>query len=67
MFAKNMGQTDRLIRAIFGVVAIILFFTLAGGLKWLALVVGIVMLATSAMGSCPPYQILGINTCKTKG
>lgn len=67
MFAKNMGQTDRLIRAIVGVVAIILFFTLAGGLKWLALVVGIVMLATSAMGSCPPYQILGINTCKTKG
>lgn len=66
MFSKNMGQTDRLIRAVVGVIAIILFFTLAGGLKWLALIVGIVMLATSAMGSCPPYAILGINTCKTK-
>ena len=67
MFAKNMGQTDRLIRAVVGVIAIIAFFTLASGLKWLALIVGIVMLATSLMGSCPPYQLLGINTCKTKG
>lgn len=66
MLAKNMGQTDRLIRAIVGVVAIIAFFMLSGALAWVALVVGIVMLATSAMGSCPPYGLLGINTCKTK-
>ncbi|MFZ7089817.1 YgaP family membrane protein [Primorskyibacter sp. 2E233] len=66
MFSKNMGQTDRLIRAIVGVVLVIAFFMIAGSLKWLALIVGIVMLATSAMGSCPPYALLGINTCKTK-
>lgn len=67
MFAKNMGTTDRMIRAVVGVVAIILFFTLASGWKWLALIVGIMMLATSAMGSCPPYSLLGIKTCKTRG
>ncbi|WP_418592050.1 DUF2892 domain-containing protein [Ponticoccus sp. (in: a-proteobacteria)] len=66
MFAKNMGQTDRIIRAVIGVVAMILFFTLAGGLKWLALIVGLLMLATAAMGTCPPYRLLGINTCKNR-
>lgn len=66
MLEKNMGQTDRLIRAIVGVVAIIAFFMVSGGWSWILLVVGIVMLATAAMGSCPPYGLLGINTCKTK-
>lgn len=65
MFAKNVGQTDRLIRAIVGVVLLIAFFTMAAGvLKWIALIVGIVMLATAALGTCPPYAMLGINTCK---
>ncbi|CUH77093.1 DUF2892 domain-containing protein [Tropicibacter naphthalenivorans] len=67
MFAKNMGQTDRIIRAIVGIVLLIAFFSMAAGvLKWIALVVGIVMLATAAMGSCPPYALLGINTCKMR-
>ena len=65
MFAKNMGQTDRIIRAIVGVVLLNAFFSMAAGaLKWIALIVGIVMLATAALGSCPPYGLLGINTCK---
>ena len=67
MFAKNMGQTDRIVRAVLGVVLLILAFaTLAGGWAWIAGIVGVLMLATSAMGSCPPYSLLGINTCKTK-
>lgn len=66
MFQKNVGQTDRMIRGIVGIIGIILFFTIAGGLKWLALIVGIVMLATALLGTCPPYAILGINTCKMK-
>lgn len=66
MFAKNVGQSDRIIRAIIGIVAIIAFFTASGGWSWLLLVVGIVMLATAALGTCPPYALLGINTCKLK-
>lgn len=67
MFAKNMGQTDRTIRAILGAVLIIAWFMVSGSFAWLLLVVGIVLLATAAMGSCPPYALLGISTCKTKG
>ena len=66
MFAKNMGKTDRLIRAGVGILALVIFFSAAGVLKWLALIVAVLMLATSAMGSCPPYQLLGINTRKTE-
>ncbi|MGR3370987.1 MAG: YgaP family membrane protein [Sagittula sp.] len=67
MFAKNMGQTDRIVRAVLGVVLLILAFAaLAGVWAWIAGIVGVLMLATSAMGSCPPYSLLGINTCKTK-
>jgi len=67
MFAKNMGQTDRIVRAVLGVVLLILAFaTLAGVRAWSAGIVGVLMLSTSAMGSCPPYSRLGINTCKTK-
>lgn len=67
MFAKNMGQTDRIVRAVLGVVLLILAFAaLAGVWAWIAGIVGVLLLATSAMGSCPPYSLLGINTCKTK-
>lgn len=66
MFVKNVGQSDRIIRAIIGIVAIIAFFTVSGSWSWLLLVVGIVMLATAALGTCPPYALLGINTCKLK-
>ncbi len=67
MFAKNMGQTDRMIRAVVGVVLLILAFTTLSGLwGWIGGIVAVVLLATAAMGSCPPYQLLGINTCSTK-
>jgi len=65
MLAKNMGQTDRLVRAIIGVALLILAFTtLSGALTWVAGAIGVVLLATAALGSCPPYGLLGINTCK---
>lgn len=67
MFAKNIGQTDRTIRAILGVVLLLLAFTaLAGAWAWIAGLVGVVLLATAALGSCPPYGLLGINTCSTR-
>ena len=67
MFAKNVGTVDRTIRAIAGVVLLILAFTsLAGLWAWVAGIVGVVMLATAALGTCPPYTLLGINTCSVK-
>lgn len=56
----NEGSTDRILRVIAGIAVIG-----AGvyyGSWWGA--VGIVPLATAAMGWCPLYSILGVNTCK---
>ena len=67
MFAKNVGSADRMIRAIVGIVLLALAFTsLAGLWAWVAGIVGVVMLGTAALGTCPPYALLGINTCKMK-
>ena len=66
MLKNNVGTTDRTIRGIIGVIAIIAYFMVSGGWSWVLLVVGIVMLATAALGTCPPYSLLGINTCKMK-
>jgi len=65
---KNVGSIDRAIRALAGIALLAAFFlgALQGGLGIAALVVGIVMLATAAMGWCPPYKLLGINTCGVK-
>ena len=65
---KNVGTVDRAIRALVGIIAIAAYFTgmLQGALGIAALVVGIVMLGTATLGWCPPYAILGINTCAIK-
>jgi hypothetical protein len=64
MFKKNEGTLDRALRVVAGLVLISLVFVgpeTAWG--W----IGIVPLVTGAVGSCPLYSILGINTCSTKG
>lgn len=63
---KNMGQTDRMIRAIVGVALIVAFFMVSSAWGWLLLAIGAVMLGTAAMGVCPPYGLFGINTCSVK-
>ena len=67
MFKKNVGTVDRSIRGIVGLVLLYLAFaSLAGGWAWVAGIAGVVMLGTAALGTCPPYALLGINTCKMK-
>ena len=68
---KNVGTIERSIRAIVGIVALVAAFTTLGALEGatlgvVAVVVGVVMLGTAAMGWCPPYAIFGISTCKVK-
>lgn len=62
----NVGNIDRILRAAVGVV--LLAFALFGGLSsagfWIALVVGVTMLATASMRFCPAYTVLGFKTCK---
>jgi membrane-bound ClpP family serine protease len=68
MFKTNMGGADRAIRGIVGIILLVLYFmgSVAGIWGWLALIVGVVLLATAALGWCPPYSLLGISTCSTK-
>jgi len=64
----NMGTTDRVIRAIVGVVAIAVWplGLVEGTPGIIALVVGVVLLGTVLLRWCPPYDLLGINTGASK-
>jgi len=68
MFTTNMGGADRAIRAIVGIILLALYFmgTATGFWGWIALIVGIVFLATAAIGWCPAYMPFGIKTCRTR-
>ena len=60
---SNVGGIDRIARITLGAVLVILAATGQVGVwGWL----GLLPLATGAMGWCPPYSILGINTCKNR-
>jgi len=60
---QNVGSIDRSIRIVAGIGLISLVFigpqTVWG---W----IGVVPLATALIGWCPPYALLGINTCGTR-
>jgi len=59
----NVGGVDRIVRILIGLVLIGLTLTGTIGVwGWL----GVVPLATGAIGWCPPYAIFGINTCAMK-
>ncbi len=65
---KNVGTVDRVIRGLLGIIAIAAYALgmLQGTLGIVALVAGIVLVGTAAIAWCPPYSMLGINTCGTK-
>lgn len=56
----NMGSLDRGIRIAIGVLLIALAAT--GTIGWWGWL-GVALLATGLIGWCPPYSLLGINTC----
>ncbi len=57
---KNVGSTDRAIRVLFGAALVGAGIYFQSG--WGA--VGAVPILTALIGWCPPYAVLGINTCK---
>lgn len=62
---KNLGISDKVIRAILGIVLGVLYFTgiVKGGVGIAALIAGVVLLTTSFMSFCPIYAIFGARTC----
>ena len=60
---SNVGGIDCILRIAIGAVLVILAATGQIGLwGW----IGLLPLATGLVGWCPPYGLLGINTCKTR-
>ena len=62
---KNVGQIDRWIRIILGVVLLSLLVFLSGPVRWIGLI-GLIPLITGLVGSCPLYSIFKINTNKSE-
>jgi uncharacterized membrane protein YfcA len=60
---QNIGSLDRIVRIVIGVALIAATLTGAIGVwGW----IGVVPLITALVGWCPPYAILGFNTCSVK-
>jgi hypothetical protein len=66
----NVGRLDRAVRLVLGV-AMIAAALLSGwavfdgvALKYVAVVVGVMMLATATFRLCPLYMVLGVKTCR---
>ena len=60
---QNVGSIDRAIRADVGIGLISLVFV---GPQTVWGWIGVIPLVTAIIGWCPPYSLLGINTCSTK-
>jgi hypothetical protein len=58
----NVGGIDKILRIVAGIALIA--WALMGGPVWAW--IGIVPLATGAIGWCPIYPILGLSTCPSK-
>lgn len=59
----NVGGIDRVLRAVLGVVLVALaVMGTIGPWGW----IGLVPLATAALGVCPLYTVLGFSTCPMK-
>ena len=60
---SNVGGMDRILRIVIGAVLVLLAVTgHVGAWGW----IGLLPLATGLSGWCPPYSLLGINTCKNR-
>ena len=69
MFGKNVGSTDRILRALAG--GALAAMELAGYLgsveqyiQYFAIAMAIWLIGTGTTGTCPTYTLMGISTCQ---
>jgi len=60
---QNIHNIERVVRIILGLIILSLVFI---GPKSLWGLLGLLPILTGLVGWCPPYQLLGISTCKRK-
>lgn len=67
MFSQNEGSVDRDLRIVFAVIlTIIAVFYLQGLLSVIVGLLALVLFATAAVGFCPIYKLIGVNTNQSK-
>lgn len=64
----NEGTIDRVIRVALAAVLFFLAFSgaVTGVWAWVAGIAGAIALFTGALGFCPLYALIGVNTCPAK-
>jgi len=62
---KNIGTIDKALRVIVGLALLAYALWGTSQYTWIGWI-GIVPILTALIGWCPPYALLGINTCSTK-
>jgi hypothetical protein len=62
----NMGTVDRAIRIVVAIGIAVLYFTgtISGTVATVLAIVGVIFVATSAVGTCPAYLPFGLSTRK---
>ena len=66
---KNVGNTDRFVRVMFGIILLILFMSNAikdSLWNWMILGVSAILIITAFATFCPLYALMGKNTCEVK-
>ena len=66
---KNVGNTDRFVRVMFGIILLILFMSGAienNLIQWIVLSVSLILIITAFTTFCPLYALVGKNTCEVK-
>ena len=64
--STNESNVDRIVRGLIAVVALIAGIAAGCGLGIVLYVVAAIMAVTAAVGFCPIYKLVGMNTCRTK-
>tara|TARA_R110002020_G_scaffold16307_16_gene57676 strand:+ start:1193 stop:1399 length:207 start_codon:yes stop_codon:yes gene_type:complete len=66
MFKSNVGNIDRVVRVVAGLVLLALFFVYPDAPWRYFTLIGIIPLFTGLFGTCPLYSIFGLSTCPVK-
>ncbi|MBX2836298.1 MAG: DUF2892 domain-containing protein [Gammaproteobacteria bacterium] len=67
----NIGQFDKIARIVAGILLVGVSLQMLGGLATtlglIALIVGVVLIATAVINFCPAYKLLGLSTLARAG
>lgn len=61
---RNESMIDRVVRAVLGVALVSIGLVVGGVAATVMYIVAAILIVTAAIGFCPLYALLGIDTCK---